>query len=185
MKIFFIRNVENNIPWPLKVLPVMPVTIFPRKIMKKTCFFSPVCHCGTLHSKSGIPCARPSTALWHTFGRCTAEDRSSRLLGVGSSAPGFWTTSMHTNTMWNISLAPTTLAEESSAPQSLIYAGSVTQLPFCDMPSWAGSYALGWRQVTAWPQLLYHDSRASHRVLSCDRCSPFFGFSTASFCKTW
>ena len=51
MKIFFIRNVKNNIPWPLKVLPVMPVTIFPRKIMKKTCFLSPVCHCGTLHSK--------------------------------------------------------------------------------------------------------------------------------------
>ena len=34
MKIFFIRNVLNNIPWSLKVFPVMPVTIFPRKTMK-------------------------------------------------------------------------------------------------------------------------------------------------------
>ena len=34
MKMFFIRNVPNNIPCPLEVLPVMPVTIFPRKTMK-------------------------------------------------------------------------------------------------------------------------------------------------------
>ena len=69
MKIFFIRNVPNNIPWPLKVLPVMPVTIFPRKTMKNPCFFSPVCHCGTLHSKSAMPCARQSTALWRLAAR--------------------------------------------------------------------------------------------------------------------
>ena len=29
MKIFFIRNVPNIIPWPLKVLPAMLVTMFP------------------------------------------------------------------------------------------------------------------------------------------------------------
>ena len=34
MKIFFIRNVPNEIPWSLKVFPVMPVTILPRKTMK-------------------------------------------------------------------------------------------------------------------------------------------------------
>ena len=33
MKIFFIRNVPNNIPWSLKVFSAMPVTIFPRKTM--------------------------------------------------------------------------------------------------------------------------------------------------------
>ena len=38
MKIFFIRNVPNNIPWPLKVLPVMPVTMFPFKNHKKHVF---------------------------------------------------------------------------------------------------------------------------------------------------
>ena len=34
MKIFFMRNVPNNIPWSPKVFPVMSVTIFPRKPMK-------------------------------------------------------------------------------------------------------------------------------------------------------
>ena len=86
MKIFFIRNVPNNIPWPLKVFSVMPVMMFPLKTIKISCFFSPVCHCGTLYSKSVIPCARPSTALWHTFGRCTAEALSLRVFGAGSSA---------------------------------------------------------------------------------------------------
>ena len=38
MKIFFIRNVPNNIPWSLKMFPVMSVTIFPRKTVKKRCF---------------------------------------------------------------------------------------------------------------------------------------------------
>ena len=38
-KIFFIRNVPNNIPWSLKVFPVMPVTIFPRKTAKNQCFY--------------------------------------------------------------------------------------------------------------------------------------------------
>ena len=31
MKIFFIRNVPNNIPWPLKVFPVATVMMFPFK----------------------------------------------------------------------------------------------------------------------------------------------------------
>ena len=34
MKIFFIINVPSNIPWSLKMFPVMYVTIFPRKTMK-------------------------------------------------------------------------------------------------------------------------------------------------------
>ena len=38
MKIFFIRNVPNKIPWSLKVFSVMFVTIFPRKTMKNSCF---------------------------------------------------------------------------------------------------------------------------------------------------
>ena len=34
-----IRNVPNNIPWSLKMLPVMHATIFPRKTMKNSRFF--------------------------------------------------------------------------------------------------------------------------------------------------
>ena len=86
MKIFFIRNVPNNIPWSLKVFPVMPVTIFPRKTMKNSCFFLSVCHCGTLYSKSVILCARPSTALWRPAARQLQSDGSLRLLRIRSSA---------------------------------------------------------------------------------------------------
>ena len=86
MKIFFIRNVPNNIPWSLKVFPVMPVTIFPRKTMKNSCFFLPVCHCGTLYSKSVIPCARPKTALWRPAARQLQSDGSLRLITFRSSA---------------------------------------------------------------------------------------------------
>ena len=39
MKIFFIRNVPNNITLSLEVFLVMPVTIFPRKTMKNSSFF--------------------------------------------------------------------------------------------------------------------------------------------------
>ena len=85
MKIFFIRNVPNNIPWSLKVFPVMPVTIFPRKTMKNSCFFLPVCHCGTLYSKSVIPCARPNTALWRPAARQLQSDGSLRLITPRSS----------------------------------------------------------------------------------------------------
>ena len=74
MKIFFVRNVPDNIPWPLKVFPVMPVVIFPRKIMKISCFFLPVCHCGTLYNKSIIPCSRPNTALWRPAVRQLQSD---------------------------------------------------------------------------------------------------------------
>ena len=52
MKIFFIRNVTYNIPLLLKVFLMMLVTIFPGKTMKNSCFFWPVCHCGTPYSKS-------------------------------------------------------------------------------------------------------------------------------------
>ena len=39
MKIFFMRNVPNNIPWSLKVFPVMFQTVFPPKTIKKNMFF--------------------------------------------------------------------------------------------------------------------------------------------------
>ena len=86
MKIFFIRNVPSNIPWSLKVFPVMPVMIFPRKTMKNSCFFLPVCHCGTLYSKSVIQCARPNTALWRPAARQLQSDGSLRLITFRSSA---------------------------------------------------------------------------------------------------
>ena len=92
MKIFFIRNVPNNIPWSLKVFPVMPVTIFPRKTMKNSCFFLPVCHCGTLYSKSVIPCARPKTALWRPAARQLQSDGSLRLITFRSSASSMFCT---------------------------------------------------------------------------------------------
>ena len=38
MKIFFMRNVPNNIPWSLKVCPVTSETLFPRKTMNFSCF---------------------------------------------------------------------------------------------------------------------------------------------------
>ena len=39
MKIFFIRNVPNNIPLPLKMFPVMPLAPLPRKSMIFSCVF--------------------------------------------------------------------------------------------------------------------------------------------------
>ena len=91
VKIFFIRNVPNKIPWSLKVFPVMPVTIFPRKTMKNPCFFLPVRHCGALYSKSVIPCARPCTAFRHTRLRQLQSDGSLRLMTLRSSpSNGYW-----------------------------------------------------------------------------------------------
>ena len=55
MKIFFIRNVPNNIPWLLKVSPVMPETIFPRKTVKKHDF-------SCLLTTVGIPIVNVCTA---------------------------------------------------------------------------------------------------------------------------
>ena len=52
---------------------------------EKSCFFLPVCHCGTLYSKSRMPCTRPNTALWRPAARQLCSDGSSRCLGVGSS----------------------------------------------------------------------------------------------------
>ena len=50
-EIFFIRNVANNIPWSLKVFPVMPVTIFPRTPIKNPCFFMFGDYCRDSNSK--------------------------------------------------------------------------------------------------------------------------------------
>ena len=86
MKIFFIRNVPNKIPWSLKVFPVMHVTIFPRKTMKISCFFLLVHHCGALYSKSVIPCSRPSTTLWRPAARQLQSDGSLRLITFRSSS---------------------------------------------------------------------------------------------------
>ena len=57
MKIFFMRNVPNNILWPLKVSPVMPETIFPRKTIKFHAF-------SCLLTTIGIPIVNASTAAW-------------------------------------------------------------------------------------------------------------------------
>ena len=59
MKIFFIRNVPNNIPWSLKVFPVMSVMIFPRKTIQNSCFFMFVDYCSDFNSK----CMHYSIAL--------------------------------------------------------------------------------------------------------------------------
>ena len=59
MKIFFIRNVPNNIPWSLKMFPVMSVTIFPRKTVKKHDFFMFADYCRDSNSK----CTHYSIAL--------------------------------------------------------------------------------------------------------------------------
>ena len=92
MKIFFIRNAPNTIPLSLKVFPVMTVMVFPWKNMKFSCFFSPGCHCGTPYSKSVIPCARPSTALWHPAARQLWSDSFRRLINrFGCASSMFWT----------------------------------------------------------------------------------------------
>ena len=59
MKIFSIRNAPNNIPWSLKVFPVMSVTIFPRKTIKNSCFLMFVGYCRDSNSK----CMHYSIAL--------------------------------------------------------------------------------------------------------------------------
>ena len=108
---------------------------------EKFMLFLPVCHCGTLYSKSVIPCARPSTALWHTFGRCTAEALSLRVFGARSSSSRGWMPSMSTNILCNLSHAPATSSEQSPAPPGMIWVRFVTHSWFYDMPSWTRSYA--------------------------------------------
>ena len=88
-KMFFIRNVPDSIPWPLKVFPVMPVMKFPRKVMKCSCFFLSVCYCGSLHSESIIPCSRPNTALWRPAIRQLQSDGFLWLITFRSSASRF------------------------------------------------------------------------------------------------
>ena len=51
MKIFFMTNAPNNIPWPPKVSPVMFETIFPRKTMNFSCFFMFSDYCRVSYSK--------------------------------------------------------------------------------------------------------------------------------------
>ena len=51
MKIFFIRNVSNNIPLSLKVFPVMPLALFPRKTMIFSCVFMLSGYCRVSYSK--------------------------------------------------------------------------------------------------------------------------------------
>ena len=73
MKIFFIRNVPNNIPWSLKMFPVMYVTIFPRKTMKKSCFFMYADYCRASHSKC-MHCSSIAPTQWdHFLGEAAPE----------------------------------------------------------------------------------------------------------------
>ena len=51
MKIFFMRNVSNNIPWPLKVSLVISETIFPRKTIKFSWFFTFADYCRASYRK--------------------------------------------------------------------------------------------------------------------------------------
>ena len=51
LKIFFNRNVSNNIPLSLKVFPVMPLAIFPRKTMIFSCVFMFSGYCRVSYSK--------------------------------------------------------------------------------------------------------------------------------------
>ena len=51
MKIFFMRNVPNNIPWSLNVSPVTSETIFPRKPLNFSCFFMFADYCRDFYSK--------------------------------------------------------------------------------------------------------------------------------------
>ena len=66
MKIFFIRNVPNNLPWSLEMFPVMPVTIFPRKTMKKSCFFMYADYCRASHSNC-MHCSSFAPTQWDHF----------------------------------------------------------------------------------------------------------------------
>ena len=56
------------------------------KTHQKFMLFSPACHCGTLYSKSVIPCARLKTALWRPAARRLQSDGSLRLITFRSSA---------------------------------------------------------------------------------------------------
>ncbi len=94
MKIFFIRNVPNNIPWSLKMLPVMPATIFPRKTIKNSRFFMYADYCRASHSKYMRWSSFAPTQWDHFLGRGRAVDLLSvrgfwiKSLAVFSYAPG-------------------------------------------------------------------------------------------------
>ena len=137
MKIFFIRNVPDNIPWPQEVLPVMPGTPFPRNYMNLSCFFLPVCHCGTLYSKSVIPCARPKTALWRPAARQLQSDGSLRLITFRSSASSMLRSRVYSYSVSFFSRSLYLLAEFCSRLIGAVFDSSVTQL---SQPSWSHSY---------------------------------------------
>ena len=110
MKIFFIRNAPNNIPWSLKVFPAVPVMMFPFKNMKKSCFFSPVWHCWTPYRKSRIRCTRPNTAWWRPAARQLWSDGFRRLMnrfGCASSMLwSWWFTNSGSFCKWNFAVFP-------------------------------------------------------------------------------
>ena len=63
-------------------------------------FFIPDCHCGTLYSKSAIPCPRPSTVLWRPAARQLQSDGSLRLLTPRSSAWNMSSTWWFSSRIW-------------------------------------------------------------------------------------
>ena len=130
MKIFFIRNVPNNIPYSLKVFPVTPATIFPRKTMKISCFFLPVCHCGTLYSKSVIPCARPKTALWRPAARQLQSDGSLRLITFRSSSSSMLRSRVYSYCVSFFSGWLYLLAEFCSRQTAFDFECFVTKIPY-------------------------------------------------------
>ena len=86
MKIFFIRNVPNIIPWPLTVVSVIPLTMFLRKTMKNSCFFMLVHYCRDSYCKCINYSIGRSEQIWAWRERWLWRDLFSRPLGVGSSA---------------------------------------------------------------------------------------------------
>ena len=86
MKIFFIRNVLNIIPWPLTVVPGMPLTVFLEKNMKISCFFMLVDYCRDSYCKCINYTIGGSEQIWAWRERWLWRDLFSRPLGVGSSA---------------------------------------------------------------------------------------------------
>ena len=177
MKIFFIRNAPNNIPWLLKVFPAMPVMMFPFKNMKKSWFFSPVWHCWTPYSKSRIRCTRPNTAWWRPAARQLWSDGFRRLMnrfGCASSMLwSWWFTNSGSFFKWNFAVFPE-FWWRGYSQQNI---SCVTQLA---QPSWDDSYA----------PVEFYSSRVNFRpsIFGFQKITSFLNVSenrSRNFCIFW
>ena len=98
------------------------------KTQQKFMFFLPVCHCGTLYSKSVISCARPNTALWRPAARQLQSARSLRLITFGSSASSMLRSRIYSYSGSFFSRSLYLLAEFCSRLIGAVFDSSVTQL---------------------------------------------------------